>query len=469
MEDKKKLLSFISCLCFVLVFFSCTQEDNEMPRQTNTVQVQFDCTKSSFGSATRASDDISVWKNNDIVFLYQSYNKYIECIYKNNKWTADLSNADINIGTKYCICRHFANYAEYSNDYVKLNNQSVDFVNNYVQYRFDGKVLNINADLRLHCSRIRFKGSSGEKVSVTGLTTPSGYYPSSDNLLTEVPSEIALTVQSDGYTPYIYGIVGTSTVLKITYSGKTFEKAVSSSILPLGKSAYIVLSELNENPQNIGADFVLEDYDSDSCIDEIVYSISTDKNSLSFGYNPTSSQYINITSNDSWTVTSKPTWCTVTPTSGTGDGKLTVSVSANSQPKKNEGQIIIKGTNSGKTVTISVIQDAAPYTLSVDVKSLTFEAKPTASKYINITSNESWTISLSSTLKGCVVSPTSGTGNAKLTVTLAENTATSKNEGYINITGVNSGNVISISISQEEGGNTSIDREDFPDDDNLNK
>ena len=238
--------------------------------QLNNIKVVFECSKTSFPSSTRATDDVSSWKANDVVYLCQTEKnagKYIKCTYNGKDWTADFSKAAVIIGTDYVNCFHFVNVVSYGSSYVTLNEKSIAFVSWWNGCSFDGKTLTIKANLNLYSSRIRFKGNKGETVTVTGYPTYTSYYPTGYNINYKTNGKYTLTVQSDGFTPYIYGFVDSSNTLKITYSGKTYEKTITSEILPYGKSAYIVLAELRENPQDFSVNLVLEDFGSDTCID----------------------------------------------------------------------------------------------------------------------------------------------------------------------------------------------------------
>lgn len=67
-------------------------------------------------------------------------------------------------------------------------------------------------------------------------------------------------------------------------------------------------------------------------------------------------KYNQLTANVGWMVTSKPSWVTVTPTSGSGSDNLTISVAENLGSLRT-GSVVITGVT--KTVTISITQLAA--------------------------------------------------------------------------------------------------------------
>lgn len=67
---------------------------------------------------------------------------------------------------------------------------------------------------------------------------------------------------------------------------------------------------------------------------------------------------VNVSSNDSWTVTSNKTWCTVSPSNSKGDGIITITVDKNTTVEQRSAIITVKGTYAG-TYTVNVTQKAA--------------------------------------------------------------------------------------------------------------
>lgn len=85
------------------------------------------------------------------------------------------------------------------------------------------------------------------------------------------------------------------------------------------------------------------------------YSLSANKSSLDFE-NTGGSQSFNITSNTNWTITA-PSWCTVSPSSGSNNASVTVTATENPNTELRSGQIAING-DGVNTVYINVSQKA---------------------------------------------------------------------------------------------------------------
>lgn len=123
-----------------------------------------------------------------------------------------------------------------------------------------------------------------------------------------------------------------------------------------------------------------------------------------------------ISSNTSWTVLCDQTWCNISPTSGSGDGSVTVLVEENNSIAKRMATITVKSDAGNKTVNVT--QSGATATLSLDMNSLAFESC-SGSKSFKVTSNTSWTVT--SDQSWCTVSPTAGSNDGSVIVSVVEN------------------------------------------------
>ena len=155
--------------------------------------------------------------------------------------------------------------------------------------------------------------------------------------------------------------------------------------------------------------------------------VSLDTSNLEFT-SDSGSKTFNITSNTSWTVMSDQTWCSVSPTSGSGDSSVTVSVQDNTSITVRKATITVKSEVGDYNVNVT--QSGAEAVLSLDTNSLEFTSG-SGSKMFRISSNMSWAIS--SDQYWCSVSPTSGSGDGSVTVSVDENTSTSARTATITI------------------------------------
>ena len=155
--------------------------------------------------------------------------------------------------------------------------------------------------------------------------------------------------------------------------------------------------------------------------------ISLDNNGLEFSAE-SGSKAFNIKSNTSWTVSSDQTWCSVNPTSGSNNGSVTVKVSENTQTSARTATISVK-TDAGIR-TVSVTQNGASEQVSLSVSDMEFAAG-SGSKIFRIKSNTAWAVS--SNKNWCSVSPTSGSVDGSVTVSVDENTSSSSRTATITV------------------------------------
>ena len=155
--------------------------------------------------------------------------------------------------------------------------------------------------------------------------------------------------------------------------------------------------------------------------------ISLDTSSLEFA-SGSGSKAFKITTNTTWTVASDQTWCSVSPTSGSNDGSVTVSVGENSSTVERTATITVKSEAGDQTVKVT--QSGVSPTLTLNIDDMEFAAG-SGSKIFSIKSNTAWAVS--SNKNWCSVSPTSGSGDGSVTVSVDENTSTSSRTATITV------------------------------------
>ena len=153
--------------------------------------------------------------------------------------------------------------------------------------------------------------------------------------------------------------------------------------------------------------------------------ISLDTSTMEFT-SSSGEQAFKVTANTSWSVSSDQTWCSVSPASGSNNGSVTVKVSENTQISARTATITVK-TDAGIR-TVSVTQNGASEQVSLSVSDMEFAAG-SGSKIFSIKSNTAWAVS--SDKNWCSVSPTSGSNDGSVTVSVDENTSTSSRTATI--------------------------------------
>ncbi|GHT23153.1 hypothetical protein AGMMS4957_14310 [Bacteroidia bacterium] len=138
---------------------------------------------------------------------------------------------------------------------------------------------------------------------------------------------------------------------------------------------------------------------------------------------------IGLTSNSAWMVSSDAEWCTISPSSGAGDGKITVDVAMNTTMDSRSATVTV--TAGTATQTVIVTQAAANSILILDKASIAAIVDEETYS-IGVTAYSEWTVS--SDAEWCTISPLSGTGSGTITVNVAENTFAAIRSATVTVT-----------------------------------
>ena len=178
------------------------------------------------------------------------------------------------------------------------------------------------------------------------------------------------------------------------------------------------------------------------CCEEDSLELST--NSLDFQFAGETKSFV-IDSNTGWKVSSDASsWLTITPSSGSDNGTVTVTATANSLTKQRTALITVSGGKINQT--ISVTQGGFVASLDVSTKSIEFTS-PAGENKVDITSNTNWTIEKSAATTWLTVSPASGTNNGAITVKATANTTTTNRTATITVKAGEASQTISVTQS----------------------
>ncbi len=177
--------------------------------------------------------------------------------------------------------------------------------------------------------------------------------------------------------------------------------------------------------------------------------LAINKTSINFTSYTGGSNTFNITANCNWTISSNSSWLSVSSASGSGNKTITVTATQNSTSSTKTGTLTI--TYGGHlTKTIVVYLAGYSYTLTVSPTSLTVPYSLSDFLEISISSNTSWTVS--SDVSWLSFSPSSGTGDKTVTVTVAKRTGSSTGVREATITVSGGGITRTISVTSESAG-----------------
>lgn len=141
----------------------------------------------------------------------------------------------------------------------------------------------------------------------------------------------------------------------------------------------------------------------------------------------------------SWTITVNDSWLKVSQTSGSGDATISISAEANISTSERTGKITIISGEESIPVTIS--QAGGDFTITPSSLSFFDEGE---TKTINLSTSTSFEWTVSSSSSWIHLSPTSGRGNATLTLVVEANKYPKERTGSVTITAGNKSASISV-------------------------
>ena len=154
---------------------------------------------------------------------------------------------------------------------------------------------------------------------------------------------------------------------------------------------------------------------------------------------------VKVTRNIGYKINSQPEWVKQTGKVPSGNtDTYTFNAEANTSTEAREGVIVFCNDNN-ECVPVTVKQAGANATLSVSPAELTFTAKP-ESKSFSVSSNTDW--SVASSADWVKIGTTSGSGNAQVTASAEENTATTQRTATITLKTTDGKATATIKVTQ---------------------
>ena len=154
---------------------------------------------------------------------------------------------------------------------------------------------------------------------------------------------------------------------------------------------------------------------------------------------------VKVTRNIGYKINSQPDWVKQTDKVPSGNtDTYTFNAEANTSTEAREGVIVFCNDNN-ECVPVTVKQAGANATLSVSPAELTFTAKP-ESKSFSVSSNTDW--SVASSADWVKIGTTSGSGNAQVTASAEENTATTQRTATITLKTTDGKATATIKVTQ---------------------
>ena len=262
-------------------------------------------------------------------------------------------------------------------------------------------------------------------------------------------------ISGANYSSYAFPVSGGSVGIDLTTYGYGCSSDVSSlpswiSVSKTALNSFTLTADYNSgSARSGGVTFAMPD-SSDASVSYYTLDVSQPGNnfdisttSMSFISTGSSSQSFNVTSNTSWTVSPDQSWITISPSSGSNNGSVSVSCSNNTSTSSRNGTVTVNC--GGVTRTISVSQDGATAYITLSTSALSPSYQGGSSSF-DVESNISWNASESADWITNLY-PTSGTNSNTIDFNCSENTGGARS-AYITVTG--GGITRSVLVSQAE-------------------
>ena len=211
--------------------------------QFNGQVVGFDQT-SSAGVTTKAES--IPWKSGDKLYItFNRGSKTVqgEAIYDAaSGWSVTYEGELLTESGQPCEVRHFENADFQQEEFVKLNPHTAVYEDANATFSYQEGSLSVTATLKPKTGRVRFKGTAGERVFLTGINRIGSFNPTT-NQFAQTDERIDVSVEASGYTPYIYGTADTISGyhMSLFYKEEAFHCALNDQILKQGESGYMTI------------------------------------------------------------------------------------------------------------------------------------------------------------------------------------------------------------------------------------
>lgn len=257
---------FFYRLCLMLVmgltFFACSSEESNSVVNETTIETEesgihyykftLNCDVPSYDDGITRSA-VYTWDNAaKLVIRFKNGSKYYDGIATysspDDTWTITINGTLPVITEGTCEVYYFNGDPSFSGTNVTLSEKSACYYTTTATYVHPSEtVLAVNAYLNRKTWRLRFKGSSGTKISLPGEDNDIkyfSYFNGQTGAFTESQKDVELTVGSNGYTPYIYGTFAKSTgenTITVYNGNNGYEKSLTTTDLGVGESAYLTI------------------------------------------------------------------------------------------------------------------------------------------------------------------------------------------------------------------------------------
>ena len=233
-------------MVLLISFFASCSDSDEILNENNgnyakTCLLDFNVSYTDYNATASRAASSTIWKDEDKVYLTFENNAYGVATYKAGEWALKYYGNLTKDKKSICKAVYFSN-PKSAEEFQAVNttHETAIYEDTLASYNFDGSLMSITAILEPQSGRVRFKGEYKDTINVYGLVTKSRYsvYKGEYN---DTVQFIQLIVNSDGYTPYIYGGFSDTVNrrLNVATTKSVYTRIFDNTIMNKGESGWL--------------------------------------------------------------------------------------------------------------------------------------------------------------------------------------------------------------------------------------
>ena len=188
--------------------------------------------------------DADGWSDGDVIYLnFNTAGGVIEGKAAYNKasdtWSVSYNGTLIEGVATQCQAYYFDAIESANGNEVSFNYSTAVYADKNASYFYKDGAISITALLMPQTARFRFKGTPGTEFTVYGFNRYDGY---SSKALTQSDGSIYTRIESDGYSPYIYGFLSSENAIFGVYYGEyNYSRTINDTEFAQGRTGKFTL------------------------------------------------------------------------------------------------------------------------------------------------------------------------------------------------------------------------------------
>lgn len=188
--------------------------------------------------------DADGWSDGDVIYLnFNTEGGIVEgkatYIKATDAWIVSYSGTLTEGVVTQCQAYYFDAIESANGNEVSFNYSTAVYADKNASYFYKDGAIAITALLMPQTARFRFKGTPGAKFRVYGFNRYDGY---SSNALTQSGGSIYTRIESDGFSPYIYGFLSSENAIFGVYYGEyKYSRTINDTQFAQGRTGKFTL------------------------------------------------------------------------------------------------------------------------------------------------------------------------------------------------------------------------------------